>query len=71
MSSSARPVASGVQFESIDHYMVGTDSDGSGQTSYAQSLPVLALMYALSEKVHLYTRAGRGYETSWPIVRTA
>ncbi len=54
---------SSVQFESIDHYIVGANPDDSGRTSYLQNLPVLALTYALSEKVHLYKTAGRGYET--------
>ncbi|MDE2564445.1 MAG: TonB-dependent receptor [Burkholderiales bacterium] len=52
-----------VRFESRDHYIVGTNPDDSGSATYAATLPVVGLMFALSPTVHLYANAGRGFET--------
>jgi iron complex outermembrane receptor protein len=54
---------SSVRFRSTDHYVVGANGDDSGRTEFAATLPVLALMYSLSGKLHLYAAAGRGFET--------
>jgi iron complex outermembrane recepter protein len=54
---------SSVRFKSTDHYIVGVNPDDSGQTAYGQNLPVLGLLYAASDSVHLYATAGHGYET--------
>ncbi len=52
-----------VRFASTDHYIVGTNPDDSGKARYAATLPVAGLMFAASERVHLYATAGRGFET--------
>jgi iron complex outermembrane receptor protein len=54
---------SSVRFTSTDHYIVGTNPDDSGSVRYGATLPVVGLMYALSQSVHLYATAGRGFET--------
>jgi iron complex outermembrane recepter protein len=52
-----------VRFSSSDHYIVGTNGDDSGSVRYRATLPVAALMYALSPQVHVYGSWGRGFET--------
>ena len=54
---------SSVRFDSVDHYIVGTNPDDSGSANYGATLPVLGLMFALDPNVHLYATAGRGFET--------
>ncbi len=54
---------SSVRFDSADHYIVGTNGDDSGALRYGATLPVLGVLYALSDQVHLYATAGRGQET--------
>ncbi|MGZ5203458.1 MAG: TonB-dependent receptor family protein [Caldimonas sp.] len=54
---------SSVRFVSTDHYIVGKNLDDSGSARYAATLPVLGLMFAASESVHVYATAGRGFET--------
>jgi len=52
-----------VRFESSDRYIAGLNPDDSGSAAYGATLPVLGLLYALSDAVHLYATAGRGFET--------
>jgi iron complex outermembrane receptor protein len=52
-----------VRFSSTDHYIVGPNPDDSGSVRYSATLPVVGLMFAASDQVHLYATAGRGYET--------
>ena len=54
---------SSVRFESNDNYVVGTNPDDSGSAKYSATLPVLGVMFALSDTLHLYATAGRGFET--------
>ena len=54
---------SSVRFNSKDAYIVGANKDDSGSATYGATLPVLGLMFALSDSVHLYATAGRGFET--------
>jgi iron complex outermembrane receptor protein len=54
---------SSVRFISHDRYIVGTNPDDSGKVSYAATLPVLGVLYAVRPDVHLYATAGRGFET--------
>ncbi|MDQ6680152.1 MAG: TonB-dependent receptor [Pseudomonadota bacterium] len=54
---------SNVRFRSTDGYIVGTNRDDSGNAGYSATLPVLGVMFALSDAVHLYATAGRGFET--------
>ncbi|MBC7732511.1 MAG: TonB-dependent receptor [Bacteriovorax sp.] len=54
---------SNVRFDSVDHYIVGTNPNDSGSANYGATLPVLGLMFALDPNVHLYATAGRGFET--------
>ncbi len=54
---------SSVRFVSHDEYIVGANPDDSGRASYAATLPVLGVLYALQPGVHLYATAGRGFET--------
>jgi len=43
--------------------VVGTNPNDSGHADYSATLPVLGLMFALSDAVHVYATAGRGFET--------
>jgi iron complex outermembrane receptor protein len=52
-----------VHFTSTDAYIVGPNPDDSGAARYGATLPVLGVMYALSDDLHLYATAGRGFET--------
>ena len=54
---------SSVRFSSADHYVVGTNPDDSGAVRYRATLPVLGIMFAASQSVHVYATAGRGFET--------
>jgi iron complex outermembrane recepter protein len=54
---------SSVKFASHDRYVVGANPDDSGSASYAATLPVLGVLYALTPEAHLYFTAGRGFET--------
>ena len=54
---------SSVRFRSTDAYIVGSNGDDSGSTRFGATLPVAALMFRASERVHLYAAAGRGFET--------
>ena len=52
-----------VKFASADHYIVGTNPNDSGATSFAATLPVIGVLFALSPELRLYATAGRGFET--------
>ena len=52
-----------VKFASTDHYIVGTNPDDSGSTSFTATLPVVGVLFALSPELRLYATAGRGFET--------
>ncbi len=52
-----------VRFTSSDRYIVGVNPDDSGAADYSATLPVLGVMFAVSDSMHLYATAGRGFET--------
>ncbi|WP_233151785.1 TonB-dependent receptor [Pelomonas sp. KK5] len=52
-----------VSFKSRDHYIVAGNPDDSGSTDYGDTMPVLGVLYAVNENLHLYASAGRGFET--------
>ncbi|MBA4218149.1 MAG: TonB-dependent siderophore receptor [Methylibium sp.] len=52
-----------VDFNSKDAYITKTNPDDSGSAQYAATLPVLGLSYAVSDALHAYATAGRGFET--------
>lgn len=54
---------SSVRFRSTDGYVVGTNPNDSGAVSFAATLPVGGLMYAIDDDLHVYVTAGRGFET--------
>jgi iron complex outermembrane receptor protein len=54
---------SDVRFSSEDHYIVGPNPNDSGSLSFGATLPVVGVMFAASDDVHLYATAGRGFET--------
>ncbi len=62
-SVSAGVRRSHVRFDSADHYVVGANGNDSGSASYSATLPVVGAMFAVSERLHLYATAGRGFET--------
>jgi len=52
-----------VSFVSKDAFVLGPNPDDSGRTSYGATLPVLSLMHLMSDGLHVYASAGRGFET--------
>jgi iron complex outermembrane recepter protein len=52
-----------VRFNSRDYYIVGTNPDDSGSTSFANTSPVVGLAYRIAPEISLYASAGRGFET--------
>jgi iron complex outermembrane receptor protein len=54
---------SSVKFSSSDNYVVGANGNDSGSVQYGATLPVAALMFALSPQTHWYASWGRGFET--------
>ena len=52
-----------VAFDSKDHYIVGANGDDSGAATYSATLPVIGALFAVSDQLHLYATAGRGFET--------
>jgi iron complex outermembrane receptor protein len=50
-------------FVSQDHYIVGTNGNDSGAVDYSATLPALGVLFAATDRVHLYLSAGRGFET--------
>jgi iron complex outermembrane recepter protein len=52
-----------VQFDSEDHYVVGTNPDDSGSTQYSDFTPVVGLMFRPVEALRLYASIGKGFET--------
>ena len=54
---------SSVRFSSEDHYIVGANPDDSGSVNFDATLPVVGLLFAATDDVHLYATAGRGFET--------
>src|SRR5207253_849115 len=54
---------SDVRFRSTDAFIAARNPDDSGRAGYAATLPVAGLLFALSERLHVYATAGRGFET--------
>ncbi|MBC8058437.1 MAG: TonB-dependent receptor [Rhizobiales bacterium] len=54
---------SSVRFTSSDRFIAGTNLDDSGAARYSATLPVVGVMFALSDSLRLYATAGRGFET--------
>jgi iron complex outermembrane receptor protein len=52
-----------VSFNSVDAFIVGPNPDDSGSVTYGATLPVVGLMFAPTNDLHLYATAGRGFET--------
>jgi len=52
-----------VDFRSTDAYVTRTNPDDSGSAQYAATLPVVGVSFAVSDALHLYATAGRGFET--------
>jgi iron complex outermembrane receptor protein len=52
-----------VHFRSTDQYVMGTNPDDSGASTDTATLPVAAVLYAISPALHAYATAGRGFET--------
>lgn len=52
-----------VDFRSRDAYIVAGNPDDSGRLRYAQTTPVLGLLYRPAIWLEMYANTGRGYET--------
>jgi len=52
-----------VQFESDDHYIVGTNGDDSDKFSYDAISPVAGLLFKTQPWLHLYVSYGEGFQT--------
>ncbi len=51
-----------VKFDSRDHFVAPGNPDDSGAVSHSGNSVALGILYKLSEQVHLYANAGRGFE---------
>ena len=54
---------SDVNFDSRDHYIVGTNGDDSGEVSYSATSPVAALNFKAASWARLYVSYGQGFQT--------
>ncbi|HWS74860.1 MAG TPA: TonB-dependent receptor [Quisquiliibacterium sp.] len=54
---------SSTRIVSADRYVVGANGDDSGATRFDTTLPTAGLMYRVSDRVHVYAAAARGFET--------
>jgi iron complex outermembrane recepter protein len=52
-----------VQFDSVDHYIVGSNPNDSGSTQYSNSTPVAGIMFHPNLPLRLYASVGKGFET--------
>ncbi|HXC58563.1 MAG TPA: TonB-dependent receptor [Steroidobacteraceae bacterium] len=52
-----------VNFESVDHYIVGINPDDSGHKRYADTTSVGGLMFHATDSLRLYASVGEGFET--------
>jgi iron complex outermembrane recepter protein len=55
--------ASEVRFDSEDHYIVGTNGDDSGSTSFSAVNPTVGLVFKPFAAMSVYASYGRGFET--------
>jgi iron complex outermembrane receptor protein len=55
--------ASRVRFESRDHFIAPGNPDDSGSVKHSGHSLALGLLHKLSDQLHLYAAAGRGFET--------
>lgn len=55
--------ASRVEFESRDHFVAPGNPDDSGSVRHSGRSVAAGLLYELTDEVHLYAAAGRGFET--------
>jgi iron complex outermembrane receptor protein len=60
-------IVSGVRYSTVrfssDDYYLADGHDGSGNTSYRSTNPVLGFTYHASQNVNLYANYGKGFET--------
>lgn len=54
---------SNVHYKSKDHYIVGLNGDNSGQTTYEEVLPSVALSWQIIPEVLAYASYAKGFET--------
>ena len=54
---------SSVRFSSSDNYVAGANGNDSGSVQYGATLPVAAVMFAMSPQTHWYGSFGKGFET--------
>ena len=52
-----------VRFDSVDHYIVGTNPDDSGGIVYSNTTPVGGIVFEPTAQSRLYASAGSGFET--------
>jgi len=50
------------EYQSTDHYMVGTNGDDSGSKTFQASLPVLGARWQLNPSLQAFASIGKGYE---------
>jgi iron complex outermembrane receptor protein len=52
-----------VNFDSEDHFIIGTNGDDSGSITYNATSPVAGLVFKALPWLHLYTSYGQGFQT--------
>jgi iron complex outermembrane receptor protein len=54
---------SDVQFDSVDHFIVGANGDDSGSSAYSHASPVAGLVWHVRDDLNVYANYGQGFET--------
>lgn len=52
-----------VKFDSIDHYIVGSNPDDSGKVSYSRVTPVVGVLLEVMPQWNIYANYGEAFET--------
>ena len=55
--------SSQVHYDSVDHYIVGTNPDDSGSRTYYNTSPVAGVVWHAMENLNFYASYGQGFET--------
>jgi iron complex outermembrane recepter protein len=55
--------SSRVNYDSVDHYIVGVNPDDSGSRTYYNTSPIAGVVWHVADDLNLYASYGQGFET--------